>query len=702
MDSAPSREQIDEWKRCLSDLPDELFFSIMRTYLGDLKTPFHKPRLVDQIIQLFSKDETIQRAIALIDEHDALVLTAIELLDNPTAQQILRLLHDSYDYFSFHNHLMNLQERLLIYSCSDHPYLHLNPYLRPHIHESILSPAALFPPATPVTATAHPSVAVTEEICWSLLAALNSYDEPLKADGTLKKRVSDGLQSIFSSVAEKGDIGVYYLLINAFLKLGILQRRKAALFLDYSRGTEFGNKSRADRLYYLWAAACMSSDTAVEDFSPSSISLHQLSHTAASINRLCAMLPAGYSFERSSIQRMIVATEPPISDQSALDPVDPRSIVLTLNKIGVLAGSSKMLYRNPSLNDLFYDQEEPHPLLLHPDFTITVKPPLPFETGLFISEVLQISSFAAYPQFEFTRESYLHGRRQFSYETVQTRLTGLSSTPLPQNIRFSLESWESHYSSVMMIEGITLSLAAHWDQMVRSHPDFFTYVLKDLGNGIYVMTASHRRNWQTLLEEIGITPLPAVEGRSKTKTETSGSISELPLPALPESPIKAEKTAEHFKPVNSDMRVKKADEAVLKELRNELDRLPPSKSTHKKELEAQIEKKLFLFPYQLHNIQISPELNEARGMNYSGKVRIIQQSLQNEWDLLELVERTSSGKPQRHLIRPKELQKSGTELLLIGEKLPDNAELRVWVQKIGYIKKWKGSLFVQPKDYTQS
>jgi hypothetical protein len=83
-------------------------------------------------------------------------------------------------------------------------------------------------------------------------------------------------------------------------------------------------------------------------------------------------------------------------------------------------------------------------------------------------------------------------------------------------------------------------------------------------------------------------------------------------------------------------------------------------------------------------------------------VRIIQQALQSEWDLLELVERTASGKPLRHLIRPQELQKSGNELLLRGESLPTNEELKVWVQKIGYIKKWKGSLFIQPQDYKQS
>ncbi len=699
MAEAPAREHIEQWKRCLLDLPDELFFSIMRTYLGELKTPFHKPRLADRIVHLFSKEETIQRAIALIDEHDALILTAIELLDRPTPQQLLRLLHDSYDYFSFHNHLMNLQERLLIYTCSDSPVLRINPFLYQPIRATVLSPAALFPPATPVKLKTSPAISVTEEICWSFIAALHSYNDPLKADGTLKKRISEGLQSIFTSLSENNDLSIYYLLINALLKLGILQRHRAGFALDYQRGAAFGQNSRSDRLFFLWAAACTSSDEAVEDFSLSSLALQQLAHIAGSISRFYSMLPSGYSFDQSSLMRMLVAAEPPLSDKTAVDPIDPQRIILTLSRIGVLGGNSKMLHRNPSAADLFHDQEETQPLLLHPDFTITVKPPLPFETGLFISEVLELKAFAAYPQFELSRASYLHGRRRFAFETIRERVTEMSATTLPQNIRFSLESWESHYASVVMIEGITLSLAGHWDQMVRSHPDFFTYILKDFGNGIYVMDAAHRRKWQNLLEEIGITPLPAVEGRERSSS-VSSTASEIAFPALPEQIPNPDEAVERFTSSAPRSGIKTADEQVMNELRRELDRLPPNKAKDRKELEAQIEKKLFLFPSQLHNSQINPTVNEARGMNYSGKVRIIQQSLQSKWDLLELVERTSSGKPLRHLIRPKELQKSGNELLLIGEKLPDNSELQVWVQKIGYIKKWKSSLFVQPQDYS--
>jgi len=597
---------------------------------------------------------------------------------------------------------MNLQERLIIYSCSDNPLLHINPFLHHDIRESVLSPAALFPPATPYKVDSGPPILATEETLWCIAAQLKNYPEPLKADGTLKKRVGDELQSIFSTLAEDTKPNQFYLLINALLKLGILEKDRNSLQLVFDKGIKFGDKTRAERLYYLWAAVCISSDESVEAFSASNISINQLSHIAASIEHLFATVPKDYLFERSSVERMLIAAEPVTSEKPISELIPPTQLIERLQHIRALIGSSQGIYRNPAIADLLNDQEEKTPLLVHPDFTITVKPPLPFEVGLFISSVMHLKSFTAYPQFEMTRNSYLHGRSRFAFETIQQRLVELSATPLPQNIRFSLESWESHYSSVVMIEGITLSLAEHWDHMVRNHPDFAGYVLRDFGNGIYVMDASHRKNWQTLLQDIGIIPLPPVESGTSSQQDNSVSAAAQQFPSLSTPGSEEQPRVNSFSTAGSSKPPSDADQKVYQELQSELEHLPHANSNQKKELAAQIEKKLFLFPSQLHHTQISPSVNEARGINYSGKVRIIQQALQAEWDLLELVERTASGKPLRHLIRPQELQKSGNDLLLRGVKLPTNEELKVWVQKIGYIKKWKGSLFIQPQDYKQS
>ncbi len=702
MVDSPTTEQIDEWKRCLLELPDELFFSIMRTHLGELKTPFHKPRLVDRIVQFFSKADTIHRAIALIDTHDAIVLTAIELLERPTAQHIYRLLKDSYDYFSFHNHLMNLQERLLIFSCPGNPELHINPFIRNEISSTVFSPDLLFPPAAQIEQPSGRSIWATEENAWSIVAYLLNFSEPFKSDGTLKKRVSEGFLSIFSAFTPENSLEYLYLMINALQNLGIVQRSSTSLRLNYVRGKEFGRRSRRERLYYLWAAVCNGSDQYAEDFSPSVENIRETAHTASTIERLFKSMPEEYLFEQKGIERMLTAVEPTTEDSPSDTIIDPPRIISHLLHIGALSTTSEGIYRNPSIDELLPGGTEEHPLLIHPDFTVTIKPPLPFETGLFIAEILQLKSFAAYPQFELTRDSYLRARCQFQFETIKQRLNELSAAELPQNIRFSLESWENHYSSVVMIEGITLSLASHWDHMVRSHPDFMNYVARDFGNGIYVMDASHRKNWQSLLEEIGITPLPAVEGHGRGKQQREASVPQPPIPELPEKDSSRRIMTGKFSGHPQNDKNKQTTENLLQELRNKLDELHSKDSNHKKELSAQIEKKLFLFPSQLKQIKSSPIINEARGINYSGKVRIIQQALQSEWDLLELVERTSTGKPKRHLIRPKELQKSGNDLLLLGETLPENEEFKVWVQKIGYIKKWKGSLFIQPKDYTPS
>ena len=129
-----------------------------------------------------------------------------------------------------------------------------------------------------------------------------------------------------------------------------------------------------------------------------------------------------------------------------------------------------------------------------------------------------------------------------------------------------------------------------------------------------------------------------------------------------------------------------------------LERLNPPESLYR-DLSTQIEKKLILYPAQLKNPVHEPSASEARGVDYAGKVRIIQQSLQSENTLLELIERTAQGKPARHLLRPTKLEKSGHDLVLIGEELPGEKSIRIRVEKIGYVKKWRNSLFIKPRDY---
>lgn len=48
-----------EWSASLVQLPDTHFFDLMRLYLGVLKTPFHKQRLVQQLSAFLDRKSVV-------------------------------------------------------------------------------------------------------------------------------------------------------------------------------------------------------------------------------------------------------------------------------------------------------------------------------------------------------------------------------------------------------------------------------------------------------------------------------------------------------------------------------------------------------------------------------------------------------------------------------------------------------------------
>jgi hypothetical protein len=77
---SPNPSAIEQWKRNMLTLPDERFFEIMRNYLGKLKTPYNKHTLIRDLTAFLQKKETRRRIISLIDEGDAVLLTALYVI----------------------------------------------------------------------------------------------------------------------------------------------------------------------------------------------------------------------------------------------------------------------------------------------------------------------------------------------------------------------------------------------------------------------------------------------------------------------------------------------------------------------------------------------------------------------------------------------------------------------------------------------
>ena len=117
--------------------------------------------------------------------------------------------------------------------------------------------------------------------------------------------------------------------------------------------------------------------------------------------------------------------------------------------------------------------------------------------------------------------------------------------------------------------------------------------------------------------------------------------------------------------------------------------IPPEQ---RRELAARIQRKLILTERQLKSGALKAEKTEAKGLDYSGKVRIIEQSL-SSGGFLEVIERTVDGSPQRRLVEPSSLRKEGNELILVGQELPNRVAVELSVSKLGLVRRLRATLF---------
>ena len=49
-------ERVIRWRESLSTMNDEQFFDIIRTYLGEIHTPYNKDKLIESLSEIFRKE----------------------------------------------------------------------------------------------------------------------------------------------------------------------------------------------------------------------------------------------------------------------------------------------------------------------------------------------------------------------------------------------------------------------------------------------------------------------------------------------------------------------------------------------------------------------------------------------------------------------------------------------------------------------
>lgn len=747
------------WKSILLTLPDNAFFDIVRNYVGEIKTPFNKHDLIGRLEGFLLNNNNQRRIVSLIDEEDARMLTAVDVLREPDYDTLFSFLGNDYSFVDLHRRLLNLEDRLLVYRDPDEKTISLNPILQPLLRATVLRTDILFPTKKRAQA-GGPIPWFTSAVIPAFLSYVLRTPELFRADGSLRKRVQEEVQTVFAALSsnDRTPTDSFYYILRSLYSLGVIAYEHGQVVVVQNGAATLCELSPRDRHELYWAAAI---DTGEHGTPGSAHSLREsraatdpgvdtaeTDDTAVGRRSAGSTTPAGEtagadwhagrrfagpeelartlrsflstlridrSYPRASAERLFAAIylrEGCAGISSGAGLTRAPQVIDDLIRLDVLVvAGNGTLALNGNLSSAFAETVEPGEAaaILQPTFALTLKPFTELADGIAVALIADIRKYDRYPEYEITQSAFARfisdDRAPEDAVELLARLTG---KPVPQNIEFSLRHWAEEYRSVGTYDGTVLIADEQRRHLIEHSEKVAPFIRRTLAPGVYLLDPSKRMSWEDALRSVGITLLP----RSPLRSSDASAQGARTLPgraglgANRRGAGRPDAAADNLELFDLELDLPSLLDAVREdptdvesELMATLEGMELPADKHE-ELAQRIRRRLIIQPAQINPHVTRGERTEAKGLDYVGKVRLIEQVLKRRsgpqaspGDYLEIIQRTSKGAPERLLIRPRELGKAGNQLVLVGVSIPDDREVRIPVSKIGIVRKLRGSLF---------
>lgn len=657
----------ETWQRLLLTLPDTVFFDIMRNYLGKIRTPFHKPDLIKRLTAFILNAETQNRIIKCIDKRDARVLTALNFLDEPEPKQLFNLLTETEDPFTLHHHLMNLEYRLLILTDTSGttPRIRSNPLLRERFRQEVFDLSTLFP-SKPLETPVHHIPWLQDTLVTALLSFLGKDPEILKADGQMKKKPETELRQLFPQLFDKTNLGKKIdLLMISLEHCGLIRKKGVNVNVLWDRQSYYTGMSRMDRLCEIWC-----------NILPGLLGSNR--NTIEAFLIFIDILPSDRLFSRNALEKIMTAV---LLKLNSLSPA-PKTFIDVCIALEILYETDENFSRTDSLFFPENENDSDPAFVIQQNLHITVKPEISFEKVLAIARGADLLRYDIYSEYEFTKASFFRflqtadpGRSLIEIlETPQMRIPSPAATLMCE--------WEREFNKVKLYDGIIVTVDESLRHLVEHTAQIQKLIQAVIAPGVYLFSRDDYSGWREALAEAGIEHLPILS-QPESHQENDNMVQN--KETFHPSTIRLDFT----KSTPSRTGVNRLQDALKQSLNDLI--LPEEQ---REELTARIEKRFILFPDQLQaDLGQVSKRNEAKGIDYMGKVRLIEQALASARDILEVIERSSTGEPKKYILSPVRLDRTDDHLILTGKKLPEGDAIELQVRKLSLVRKLESVLF---------
>ncbi len=683
-------ELVVDWRDSLVTLADQHFFDLMRMYLGGIKTPFNKQKLVEELAVFLRKAANREKMIKALDAMDLSLLTAVHLLRESGQEKIVRLFSGTWSFPEVYDRLMNLEERLLIYRTGA---LGLKSYrITPYLLEQII-PMLSFSrlmPASENNPAVFQSLVLDDLVQAALYAWFTHRSESLKVSARFKKKTIEQLSAALPQLALHE--GAIPLVLSSLMNLGLLFQNDTALIADSARWKQFASLPLRERVAYLAAAA------------GGRVSRLALAERASGFLEFMSLLDEGSLYEHAILERLSfflgerAEGDTParrrtrfsellrgVENTDGLEEDSPADQVETALAFGLLLKRGALYQVNASFMALpesgSHSGAPQGSLLVDPSFSVTVLPGFSLSELLPVVACMDVQQVQTAGQFEISRSSCNAAFRSgLTAATLTALLQERSGHHLPRSLVFSINDWFAAYASIRLHHGYVLSV----DESQRVHFErnrHLADMIKEvIAPGVYLLSAGDEDEIRAIFAKASLELGPSL--RSSGRAETP------PFSALRCHAIIKPQEGVAVTPLTDVENLSAVDStAGLSDLLAEMDVTPEIREA----LQSRIDRKIILSPEQLDPESVRPEKVEARGMDFLGKVRIAEYALASG-ALLEIVMDEKDG-GVRVIGRPVSTEKRASDVLVHIMTGADRENEILSLGKAMMVRRIRGSIF---------
>ena len=699
------------WRESFLFLEENHFFEIMKMYLGEIKTPYNKQKLIANLEGFLHKKENLVAIKSFLSDDELEIISAVVFIPDVTEEKLSSFFKNTFTYSFLYEKLLNLEERLILFktknensSQGDSFVIKFNPLLEDTLFDLININRLL--PQIEFTKTENPAARITPELISCFISYILENPNIAKQDGTLKKHSLQNIPVVFGDEVKKIEI-----LYKAFLNLGILKETGHGAEVDWSKFSDFLNLSFAEQTVYITISSC-------SHLSRESLRLHSqifvdtVKNLSDRVFTLDLFLRTGFlvsaaSFDSSSESSFKTSRFAKIIQEGRLRLSEHNNDAVTVSTSGALermfeaAVSLSIIYISGTTKDGSKDSETVYSvsdflaapeqcsenlsgmLRIDSSLAVSLMPGFALRDIVPLSKFMSLKKYDKVSEFLISRQSIMRGFDiGLSAKEILQILTERTLYEIPETLKVQIEEWNSSYSSASFYKGFVLkvdgkaALAAQHNSVLSPH------IHTVIAPGIFLLDVNDDAEAVSLIKKSGLDFIGKIKS-VKEENRTAGFFN-LKLNGKKNFGCSGFETPSEIIPKKDSAEIEK--ELFLKLEQMELD------ESQKENLELRIEHKVIVNPAQLNSSILRLEKSNANAMDYAGKIYVFEQALANE-EKIELRFAKDGKKELSVFGKPVGIRKQSDDVFVQLLLVPENVVKEFSLGKAQFIKRIKKTIY---------